>query len=49
MGGNHELQTRTETADETPTGAGVMDTTYAEDGSVVSEVDLTSQAEQPAP
>ena len=38
-----ELQPRTQTADETLAGPGVMRTTHAEDGPVVSEVDLTGQ------
>jgi hypothetical protein len=49
MGGNHELQARTQATHETPTGARVVCTTYAEEGSVVSEVDLAVQTEQPAP
>jgi hypothetical protein len=45
--GNHELEARTQAADETPTGTGVMGATDAEHGPVVSEVDLALQAEQP--
>ncbi len=46
--GDHELQAGTKTADDTPAGTGVMGTTDAEDGPVVSEVHLALQTEQPA-
>jgi hypothetical protein len=43
-----ELQAGTQTAHEALACAGVMRTTYAEDGPVVSEVHFTGQAEQTA-
>jgi hypothetical protein len=49
MGGNHELQAWTQACHQTAAGARVVCTTYAEEGSVVSEVDLAVQTEQPAP
>ncbi len=49
MRGDHELQTGTQAAHETPAGARVVGTTDAEEGPVISDVHLTGQAEQPAP
>jgi hypothetical protein len=47
--GDHELQTGTQAADKTPAGARIVRTSDAEDGSVISEVHLALQTEQPAP
>jgi len=49
VGRDDEFHAGTRAADETPTGQGIVGTTDAEDGPVVSEVHFTGQAEQAAP